>query len=73
MATSGGWSNPATWTGWRKRSQAITPQTADAARRQATAFRIEEAAPAWLAILEGATGATRLHVRQSRKEAVSGA
>jgi glycosyltransferase involved in cell wall biosynthesis len=50
----------------------IAPQDADAARRQAAAFRIEEAGPAWLAILEGAASAIRLHVRQTLKEAVSG-
>jgi glycosyltransferase involved in cell wall biosynthesis len=51
----------------------IAPQNADAARRQAAAFQIELAGPAWLAILESATGATPGHVRQSGKEAVSGA
>ncbi len=50
----------------------IAPQDVDAARRQAAAYRIEEAGPAWLAILEGAAGLTRRQVRQSRKEPVSG-
>ena len=49
----------------------VPVQNRERARQRAAAFRIEQAAPAWAAILERAAGVERAHVRQSRQEAVS--